>query len=86
MGPLEGELVNASAVVELKEGVTLKELLKKADAALGFKKQKPFKGAFRQGERSVILLNGDRFDLPEDGSHLLSEGDEVSVILFVAGG
>ena len=86
MGHIDGRSFHASGEVELKAGITIREFFKRADAAMGLKKQKPFKRAFRQGVRPVVLLNGDRIELPEEGTHALSDGDEVSVILALAGG
>ncbi len=86
VGHIDGESVNASGVVELNAGGTIRDLLKQADRALGVKKQKPFKRAFRQGVRPVVLLNGDRIELPEENDRVLSDGDEVSIILTLAGG
>ena len=86
VGHIDGRPVHASGEVELKAGNTIREFFKRADASMGLKKQKPFKRAFKQGVRPVVLLNGDRIELPEEGTHALSDGDEVSVILALAGG
>jgi molybdopterin converting factor small subunit len=86
MGPIDGQSVNASGTVFLKEGDTVKKLFKQVDAALDLKKQKPFRRAFKQGIRPVVLLNGDRIDLPQEENCGLTDGDEISVILAVAGG
>lgn len=85
MGPVNGQSVKTSGTVQLKEGDTVKRLFNRADAALGLR-QKPFKQAFRQGIRPVVLLNGDRLEIPEEGGRHLADGDEVDVILTVAGG
>lgn len=86
LGPVDGQSVNASGTVQLKEGDTVKRLFKRADAALGLRGQRPFKRAFRQGIRPVVLLNGDRLEIPEEGGRRLADGDEVNLILTVAGG
>jgi molybdopterin converting factor small subunit len=78
--------VTASGAVRLKEGDTIRKLFYRADAALGLRGKKPFKLAFRQGIRPVVLLNGDRLEIPEEGGRRLADGDEVNVILTVAGG
>ena len=85
LGPLNGQSVKTSGTVQLKEGDTVKRLFNLADAALGLR-QKPFKQAFRQGIRPMVLLNGDRLEIPEEGGRRLADGDEVHVILTVAGG
>jgi len=86
MGPVNGQLVKASGTVQLKEGETVKNLFTRADAALGLQGQKPFKKALKQGIRPVVLLNGDRLEIPEESGKRLADGDEVNVILTVAGG
>lgn len=86
VGPVNGQSVNASGRVQLKEGETVKNLFNRADAALGLRGQKPFKQALRQGIRPVVLLNGDRLEIPEESGKRLADGDEVNVILTVAGG
>ena len=86
LGPVNGRPVNASGTVKLKEGETVKNLFSRADAALGLREVKPFKKALRQGIRPVVLLNGDRLEIPEESGKRLADGDEVNVILTVAGG
>jgi molybdopterin converting factor small subunit len=86
MGPVNGPSVNASGTVQLREGETVKNLFSRADAALGLKTERPFKKALKQGIRPVVLLNGDRLEIPEESGKHLRDGDEVNVILTVAGG
>lgn len=86
VGPVNGRSVNASGTLQLREGETVKNLLSRADAALDLKGKKPFKRALRQGIRPVVLLNGDRLEIPEESGKRLADGDEVNVILTVAGG
>lgn len=85
MGAVNGKSVKTSGTVQLKEGDTVKRLFNRADAALCLR-QRPFRQAFRQGIRPVVLLNGDRLEIPEEGGRRLADGDEVDVILTVAGG
>lgn len=86
VGPVDGQSVDTSGTIQLKAGDTVKRLFNRADEALGLRGQKPFKQAFRQGIRPVVLLNGDRLEIPEEGGRCLEDGDEVNVILTVAGG
>ena len=86
VGPVNGQSVNASGTVQLKEGETVKNLFSRADDALGLRGKKPFKTVLKQGIRPVVLLNGDRLEIPEEGGKRLADGDEVNVILTVAGG
>lgn len=86
MGPVNGLSVNASGTVQLREGETVKNLFSRADAALGLRTERPFKKALKQGIRPVVLLNGDRLEIPEESGKHLRDGDEVNVILTVAGG
>ena len=85
-GYIDGESVDISGMVDLKSGDSVEKFFKKADAALGLKSRMPFKRCFKQGIIPVVLLNGDRFELHENSSRLLADGDEISVILTIAGG
>ncbi len=85
-GPIDGRSVALSGTVELRQGDSIKKLLKKADALAETKSHKPFRKAFRQGVSPVILLNGERIDLNEGKNRTLKEGDEVSVIVAIGGG
>ncbi len=64
MGPVNGQLVKASGAVQLKEGETVKNLFSRADAALGLRGERPFKKVLKQGIRPVVLINGDRLEIP----------------------
>jgi len=85
-GYIDGKSVDVSGMVGLKSGDTVEKFFKKADAALGLKSRKPFKRSFKQGIIPVVLLNGDRLEPQEDSGRLLADGDEISVILTIAGG
>ena len=85
-GPIDGRSVTLSGTVELGQGGTIKQLLKKADALPQAKGHKPFSKAFRQKVSPIVLLNGERIALPEEKDRILKEGDEVSVIVALAGG
>lgn len=84
-GLIDGDTVHGEKDIELKEGTTVDELIKRADKDFKFKKQY-FKLLLKQGRLPTILINGDRLDLPEGYSTVLKEGDKVSVILPMSGG
>ncbi len=84
-GLIDGDTVHGEKDIELKEGSTVDELIKRADKDFKFKKQY-FKLLLKQGRLPTILINGDRLDLPEGYSTVLKEGDKVSVILPMSGG
>jgi molybdopterin converting factor small subunit len=84
-GLIDGDTVHGERDIELKEGSTVDELIKRADKDFKFKKQY-FKLLLKQGRLPTILINGDRLDLPEGYSMVLKEGDKVSVILPMSGG
>jgi len=84
-GIIEGNPVNAEADIELKDGATLKKFFKQVDKKMGFK-QKYFKKSLKQPVTPTILINGDRAQMPGDMKRKLSDGDEISVVLPVAGG
>lgn len=84
-GLIDGDTVHGEKDIELKEGTTVDELIKRADKDFKFKKQY-FKLLLKQGRLPTILINGDRLDLPEGYATVLKEGDKVSVILPMSGG
>lgn len=84
-GLIEGDAVHGERDMEMKDGSTVKDLLKQGDKAFGFKK-KYFKLLLRQGRLPTILVNGDRLDLPEGYSHKLADGEKLSILLPFSGG
>ena len=85
-GIIEGDPVNAEGEIEMKDGATVKKFLKQADGKMGFKKPKYFRLSLKQGIAPTMLLNGDRLDMREGLKTILTEGDEVTVLLPMAGG
>ncbi len=85
-GPIDGKTVTFSGAVELRPGDSIRKLLKKADTLAETKAHKPFQRAFRQGPDPVLLLNGERIERSEEKNHPLKHGDQVSVIVALAGG
>jgi len=86
MGVIEDSLVQREGEMELPMGITLKDFFKKADKALGSTQTPYFKMALKQRISPAIMINGNPVSLPEGFAQALSEGDEVSVILPMAGG
>jgi molybdopterin converting factor small subunit len=84
-GLIEGEHVVGEQEVEIKNGSTVKDLIKAGDKLFNFKK-KYFKLLTRQGRLPTILLNGDRLDLPEGYSQKLLDGEKISILLPFSGG
>jgi len=85
-GVAAGAPLVAEGHIELKDGADLKNFFRQADQAMGFKKTKPFRRSLKQGLTPTVLLNGDRLDLPEGFNHVLTDGDEVTVLLPMMGG
>ena len=85
-GIIEGNPIHEEGSVDVKDGIILKDFLKIADKKLGFEKKKYFQNAFKQGILPTLLLNGDRFDLPDGFTYRLKDGDEISVLLPMSGG
>lgn len=84
-GIIEGNPVNEEGAIELKEGATLKKFFKQADKKMGLER-KYFKKSLKQPVTPTVLINGDRAEIPEDLKRRLSHGDEISVVLPMAGG
>jgi molybdopterin converting factor small subunit len=86
MGVIEGSLVHKEGTAEFPARITLKEFFKKADKALGLSQTPYFKLALKQTIPPSIMINGNPVILPDDFRHPLSDGEEISVILPMAGG
>ena len=86
MGIIAGSLIHQEGELDLPDGSNLKNFFKLADGALGLEKTPYFKLSLKQEITPAILINGDPLYLPEALNHPLSEGDEISIILPMAGG
>ena len=84
-GLIEGDSVHGERTMELKDGSTVKDLIKRGDKEFKFKK-KYFKLLLKQGRLPTILLNGDRLDLPEGYKQKLKDGEKISLVLPMSGG
>jgi len=84
-GLIEGDAVHGEREIEMKNGATVQDVLKRGDKEFGFKK-KYFKLLLKQGRLPTILLNGDRLDLPEGYTQKLADGEKLSVLLPFSGG
>ena len=85
-GVAEGRPITVEGQVELPDGATVKKFFKKADERLGCKKEKYFRRV-PSGKLPVsVLLNGNRLDLPQGLKTRLQDGDEITVIMPLAGG
>jgi len=78
-------MVNESFEEEVAEGTTLEKLFQQVDRSRRFKK-KYFKEILSAPRPPVVLLNGNRVEVPEELGEKLNEGDEVSVVSPIAGG
>ncbi|OGP60051.1 MAG: hypothetical protein A2V67_08870 [Deltaproteobacteria bacterium RBG_13_61_14] len=78
-------MVNESFEEEVAEGTTLEKLFQQVDGSKRFKK-KYFKEILAAPRPPVVLLNGNRVEVPEELGEKLNEGDEVSVVSPIAGG
>jgi molybdopterin converting factor small subunit len=86
MGVIEGSLVHKEGTAEFPSGITLKDFFKKADRALGLSPTPCFKIALKQKIHPSVMINGNPIILPDDLGHQLRDGDEISVLLPMAGG
>ena len=85
-GFLDGRSANHEGMVRIKPGETVMGLMKRADKVLGLTDDKPFRRAFRQPVEPLILVNGKRLEPAEISKHRLSDGDEIRILVAVAGG
>lgn len=86
VGFLDGRSAHHEGTVQLKPEETVRGLLKRADKALGLMDHKPFRRVFRQPVEPLVLVNGRRLEPGEISKHRLSDGDEIRILVAVAGG
>ncbi len=86
MGVIEETLVQKEGEMDLPIRITLKGFFKKADKAMGSTKIPYFKLALKQSIPPSVMINGNLISLPEGFSQILNDGDEVSILLPLAGG
>lgn len=86
MGVIEENLVQRERELDLPQGITLKDFFKKADKAMGSTPIPYFKLALKQRIPPSVMINGTPIFLPDGFSQTLNEGDDVSILLPLAGG
>ena len=85
-GMVDRKLVNRVLEVEPeKEPISIEELFDYLDRKQELGK-KFFKKMLRLPSPPVLLLNGENMDLKEGLKQKLSDGDEISLIMPMAGG
>ena len=85
-GMVERKLVNRVLEVEPeKQPISIEELFDYLDRKQELGK-KFFKKMLRLPSPPVLLLNGENLDLKEGLKRKLSDGDEISLIMPMAGG
>ena len=84
-GMVDRKLINRVLEKELEEGITIKKLFEKLDQEkeLG---RKFFKKMLKLPSPPVLLINGENVDLKEGLERALNDGDEISLIMPMAGG
>jgi molybdopterin converting factor small subunit len=86
LGVIDEVLVQKEEEIQLPQGITLKVFFEKADKAMGSRKTPIFKLALKQSIPPSVMINGTPIFLPEGFSQILHDGDEVSILLPMAGG
>jgi len=84
-GFVDGRMVTAEADIEVPEGTSLKKMFKLADKS-GKLPKKLMKKIMSQPRQPTVLLNGETVDLPAGLKTTVSGGDEVAVMMPLAGG
>lgn len=78
-----GDSVREDLEIELKDGTTLEKLLKK----VGKKAKVNLLYMIKKMDLiPVILLNGDRTEIPEELNRELKDGDKISILQSLSGG
>jgi len=84
-GMIDRKMLNRVYEEEVKEGVKVKELLERLDKTQG-KGQNYFKKFLKLPTPPVILINGDQRDLKEALEIAVNDGDEIALLMPMAGG
>ncbi len=82
-GLIDRNMVNRVYDQEFEDGVKLKELLERLDKTQA---KNYFKKMLKLPTPPVILINGDQHDIPEAMEMAVKDGDEIALLMPMAGG
>jgi len=84
-GMIDRKMLNRVYEEEVKEGLKVKELLFHLDKTQA-KGQHYFKKMLKIPTPPVILINGEQQDMKEALETLVKDGDEIALLMPMAGG
>ncbi len=84
-GMIDRKMLNRVYDEEVREGLKLKELFEQLDKSQG-KGQNYFKKFLKLPTPPVILINGDQIELSEVLETVVKDGDEIALLMPMAGG
>jgi len=84
-GMIDRKMVNQVYEEELEKELRLKELFERLDKKSGFSKRY-FKRLLKLPIQPVLLINGEQGDLPEALERVVQDGDEIALLMPMAGG
>ena len=84
-GMIDRKMVNQIYDEEVKEGTTLEELFKAIDKKGGWG-NKYFKKLLKLPTPPVLLINGEQAELDQLKELTVKDGDEVALLMPMAGG
>ena len=85
-GVIEGKPIHAEGELALSKGRSLKKILKQADTVLGLEKPGTLRKILKPGAQAALLLQGDPLPFPEGLDYQPADGDEITILLPLAGG
>jgi len=84
-GMIERRMVNQVYEEELEKELRLKELFERLDKK-GGRSKRYFKQMLKLPIQPVLLINGEQSDLPEALEKVVKDGDEIALLMPMAGG
>lgn len=85
-GIIYKESINLVLNEEVPDGLNISELFKLLDKSKALKGKKYFSKILNLPKPPVLLVNGERKEIPEDLQLVLKDGDEISLISPMSGG
>ena len=84
-GMIDHKMINQVYVEEFEKELKVKELFERLDKKSGFNKRY-FKRLLKLPVQPVLLINGEQGDLPQALERVVKDGDEIALLMPMAGG
>jgi sulfur carrier protein ThiS len=84
-GMIDNKMLHQTYEEEVKDSVSVADLFKSIDKKAGFFKA-PFKKLLKASIKPVLLVNGEQAEIEDIATIIVKDGDEVSLLMPMAGG